>query len=147
MTSEQTFWPLSSLHKVFFFFLLGWIRIRKKWMRFHSPNLVIWTPWKAIEIYIHATKILRENPCNPHPRGPFWSLSSRGLIAIFGSWVRLRVRTNFWTLRARSCEVSSRVLELLSTYCTVYSAHTAFLCDLGSLKHISRFLRLWLSNF
>ena len=24
---------------------------------------------------------------NPHPRSPFWSLTSRGLLAFFGSWI------------------------------------------------------------
>ena len=55
--------------------------------------------------------------------GPFPMVAGNGpntSIAFFGSWVRLRVRTNFWTLQARLREVSSRILGLLSTYCTVH---------------------------
>ena len=58
---------------------------------------------------------------NPNPRGPFWSLTSRVFIAIFGSWESLRVRTPCYTLGAWPREVSSRVLGLLCTYCTVHS--------------------------
>ena len=79
---------------------------------------------------------------NPHPRGSFWSLTARGLIAFFDSWARLRVRTNSWTLGVRLREVSSRILGLLSKYCTVHNAHAAFLNFLDSFKHISQFLRL-----
>ena len=50
-------------------------------------------------------------------------------------------------LRARPREVSSRVLGLQSTYCTVHTAHEAFLHDLDLLKNISQFFRLQQFDF
>ena len=47
--------------------------------------------------------------------------TSRGLFPFFGSWVSFRVRDNHQTLRARLCEISSRVWGLLCVYCIVYT--------------------------
>ena len=76
---------------------------------------------------------------NPHPRSPFGGLTSLGLIAFFGSWVR----TNFWTLRARPRELSSRVLGLLSMYCTVHMwlfftiwIHSNTFCNFSGRSHL-----------
>ena len=81
---------------------------------------------------------------NPNPGHPLLSPTSCSLIAFFGSWVSLRVRTNFQTLLARSCEVSSSVRGFQCMY-VLYRAQMAFFHGLDSFKHITKLLRL--SNF
>ena len=46
-------------------------------VEFHRSRICIWGQ-------LHSD-FSKTNSLNPHPHGPFWSLTSRGLIAFFGS--------------------------------------------------------------
>ena len=83
---------------------------------------------------------------NPNPGHPLLSPTSCSLIAFFGSWVSLRVRTNFQTLLARSCEVSSSVRGFQCMY-VLYRAQMAFFHGLDSFKNITKLLRLYNAVF